>query len=226
MSPLISWKILSGITILNNMNDKIEIELAEDEDLVRARAWWKENGSSIIAGIAIGVVMVVGYNYWQSYQDNRANEVAQLYEAYVQAPNDEAVLDALVDANASSTYAQLARMTSARKAADDQQYDQAAALLKEVLASGTDSGLKAVAALRLATVYLSQNKPDEAIQVLDAQADSDIALQQARMSETKADAYLQKGDQAQARALYQSSINALTGAGQPATLVQLKLDNI
>ena len=207
------------------MNDKIEIELTEDEDLVRARAWWKENGSSIIAGIAIGVVMVVGYNYWQTYQENRANEVAQLYEAY-QASNNETALNALTDANAGSTYTQLARLTAAKNAADEKQYDQAASLLKDVLASGTDSGMKAVAALRLATVYLSQNKPDEAIQLLDSQAESVLPLQQARSAETKADAYLQKGDQAQARALYQSSIDALTAAGQPATLVQLKLDNI
>ncbi len=207
------------------MNDKIEIELTEDEDLVRARAWWKENGSSIIAGIAIGVVMVVGYNYWQTYQENRANEVAQLYEAY-QSSNDETALNALTDANAGSTYTQLARLTAAKNAADEKQYDQAASLLKDVLASGTDSGMKAVAALRLATVYLSQNKPDEAIQLLDSQAESVLPLQQARSAETKADAYLQKGDQAQARALYQSSIDALTAAGQPATLVQLKLDNI
>lgn len=208
------------------MNDKIEIELAEDEDLVRARAWWKENGSSIIAGIAIGVVMVVGYNYWQTYQENRANEVAQLYETFVQASDDEAALNALVDANANSTYAQLARMTAARKAVDEKQYDRAVALFEEVLASGIDSGMKAVAALRLSTVYLSQNKPDEAIQLLDSQAKSELPLQQARVAEIKADAYLQKGDQAQARALYQSSIDALTAAGQPSTLVQLKLDNI
>lgn len=208
------------------MNDKIEIELTEDEDLVRARAWWKENGSSIIAGIAIGVVMVVGYNFWQTYQDNRANEVAQLYEAHTQAPSDEAALDALIDANGGSTYAQLARMTAARIAADEKQYDRAVALFKDILASGTDSGMKAVAVLRLATVYLSQNKPDEAIQLLDSQAKSALPLQQARFAEMKADAYLQKGDSTQARAFYQSSIDALTVAGQPATLVQLKLDNI
>ena len=159
------------------MNDKIEIELTEDEDLVRARAWWKENGSSIIAGIAIGVVMVVGYNFWQTYQENRANEVAQLYEAHTQAPGDEAALDALIDANGGSTYAQLARMTAARIAADEKQYDHAVALLKDIMASGTDSGMKAVAVLRLATVYLSQNKPDEAIQLLDSQAKSALPLQ-------------------------------------------------
>ena len=50
------------------MNDKIDIELAEDEDLARAKAWWKENGSSIIGGVLIGTVVVFGYKYWQIYQ--------------------------------------------------------------------------------------------------------------------------------------------------------------
>ncbi len=208
------------------MNDKIEIELTEDEDLVRARAWWKENGSSIIAGIAIGTAMVVGYNYWQSYQEKRANEIAQLYEAHLQAPADEAALNALVDTSASSTYAQLARMTAASEAAKAGQYDRAATMLEGILADSKDSGLTAVAVLRLATVYLAQDNNDAAITLLDKQPKSSLPLQQARMDELKADAYLQKGDAAKAKALYQSSIDALAEAGQPGTLVQLKLDNI
>lgn len=208
------------------MNDKIEIEIAEDEDLVRARAWWKENGSSIIAGIAIGTVMVVGYNYWQSYQEKHASEVAHLYEAHVQAPADDAALSALLDADSGSSYAQLARLTSARQAIDAKQYERAEQLLKEAIQSTSDSGLKSVSVLRLATVYLMQSKTDDAIALLEGQADSSLPLQQARIDELKADAYLQKGDQAQAKALYQSSIDAFAEAGQPAALVQLKLDNI
>jgi len=208
------------------MNDKIEIELAEDEDLVRARAWWKENGSSIIAGIAIGTAMVVGYNYWQSYQEKRANEIAQLYERYISAPADDTALNALLDSSASSTYAQLARMTAARTAADANEYDKAAGLLKSVLGDSSDTGLKAVATLRLAMVYLAQEKPDEAIALLDKQPQSAIALQRARAGELRGDAYLAKGEPEKARAQYQISIEALAEAGQPATLVQLKLDNI
>jgi len=208
------------------MNDKIEIELAEDEDLARARAWWKENGSSIIGGIAIGTAMVVGYNYWQSYQADHAEQVASLYEVQMVAPTDEAALSALIDFDGKSTYAQLARMTSAREAMNAKQYDKAASLLNEVLTSSKDNGLKAVATLRLATVYLAQSKSDEVISLLDAQATSDIPLQQARADELKGDAYLQKSDKDQAATFYQASIDALTGVGQSAGLVQIKFDNL
>lgn len=208
------------------MNDKIEIELAEDEDLARARAWWKDNGSSIIGGIAIGTAMVVGYNYWQSYQADHAEKVAELYEAQTRAPGDEVALNALIDLDGESTYAQLARMTSAREAMDAKQYEKAESLLKGVLTSSKDKGLIAVARLRLATVYLAQNKSDDVITLLDTQENSGIALQQAREDELKGDAYLQKGDKAKVRALYQSSIDALAEAGQSAGLVQIKLDNL
>jgi len=208
------------------MNDKIEIELAEDEDLARARAWWKENGSSIIGGIAIGTAMVVGYNYYQSYQADHAEQVATLYEVQTQAPDDEVALGALIDLDGKSTYAQLARMTSARKAMDAKQYDKAESLLNGVLTTSKDNGLKAVATLRLATVYLAQSKSDEVIKLLDAQASSNIPLQRATENELKGDAYFQKGDKEQSAKFYQASIDALTEAGQSAGLVQIKLDNL
>ena len=90
------------------MNDKINLGIAEDEDLVRAKAWWKENGSSIIGGILIGTTMVVGYNFWQSYQEKHASEVAVLYEQYTQSSNSGAALGALLEVDDKTSYAQLA----------------------------------------------------------------------------------------------------------------------
>ena len=208
------------------MNNKIDIELAEDEDLVRAKAWWKENGTSIIAGIVIGTIIVVGYNYWKTYKENHALQVAELYENYSSAPENTEGLDALLQADSNAVYAQLARMKAAKQALDTEQFEQAEKLLGEVLTASDDQGLRAVAALRLALVYLAQNKPAEAISLLDKQTDLTLPLMQARISELKADAYLQQGDIRKARELYQSSVDLLSEAGQAANLVQLKLDNL
>ena len=81
-----AYELIRGSQRIDGMNDKIDIELAEDEDLARAKAWWKENGSSIIGGVVIGTCLVLGYNFWQSYQEDLAREVAQLYEQYALAP--------------------------------------------------------------------------------------------------------------------------------------------
>ncbi len=208
------------------MNDKIDLGMAEDEDLVRAKAWWKENGSSIIGGILIGTTMVVGYNFWQSYQEKHASEVAVLYEQYIQSSESGPALDALLDADDKASYSQLARMAAAKSAMDSGDAEQAEILLKAVLESKTDEGLRSVAALRLATVYLANDKQEAALNLLDAQSDKGLSLFQARSQELQGDIYQQNGDSDKARALYSSSILVMQQLGQPASLIQLKLDNL
>jgi predicted negative regulator of RcsB-dependent stress response len=208
------------------MNDKINLGIAEDEDLVRAKAWWKENGSSIIGGILIGTTMVVGYNFWQSYQEKHASEVAVLYEQYTQSSNSGAALGALLEVDDKTSYAQLARLTAAKSAMGAGNAGQAEILLKAVLESKSDEGLRSVAALRLATVYLANDKQDAALKLLDAQPDNGLSLFQARSQELRGDIYQQKGDADKARESYASSISTLQQLGQPASLIELKLDNL
>ena len=208
------------------MNDKIDIGIAEDEDLVRAKAWWKENGSSIIGGILIGTVMVVGYNFWQSYQEKHAAEVAGLYAQYEQSSGSAAALDALLEADDKATYAQLARMTAAKTAMEAGEFNESEQLLKSVLDSKTDEGIRSVATLRLAMVYLANNQQDAALALLDAQSNSSLPLMQARAQELQGDIYLQKGEVDKARGFYESSIASMQQIGEPIALIQLKLDNL
>jgi predicted negative regulator of RcsB-dependent stress response len=207
------------------MNDKIDLGIAEDEDLVRARAWWKENGSSIIGGVLIGTAMVFGYNFWQSYQEKHASEVAVLYEQYTQSSDNGAALDALLESDDKASYAQLARMAAAKSAMDAGNAQQAENLLKGVLESKTDDGLRSVAVLRLATVYMANDKLEAALQLLDSH-DTGLSLFQARAQELQGDIYQQKGDSDKARELYASSIANSQQLGQPSLLTQLKLDNL
>ncbi len=208
------------------MNDKIDLGIAEDEDLVRAKAWWKENGSSIIGGVLIGTVLVFGYNFWQSYQVKHAAEVAGLYEQYNQSPEDSVALEALLDFDDKAAYTQLARMTAAKIATDAGEFEKAEQLLQSVLDAKTDDGLRSVAVLRLATVYLANTKQDAALALLDAQSNSGLPLMQARVQELQGDIYLQKGDADKARGFYESSIVSMQQIGQPFVLIQLKLDNL
>ncbi len=207
------------------MNDEIDLGLAEDEDLARAKAWWKDNGSSIIAGIVLGTAMVVGYNYWNTYKVKHAKEVAGLYATYEQSPQDSEALNALLASDATTVYAQLARLTAAKQSLESEQFEQVEQLLNAVLSDAADDGMRSVVELRLATVYLAQNKQDAAISLLSA-VKSDSALMQGRVAELQADAYFGKGDIEQAKTYYAQSIKALSEVNQPVNLVQLKLDNL
>jgi predicted negative regulator of RcsB-dependent stress response len=208
------------------MNDKINIGITEDEDLVRAKAWWKENGSSIIGGVLIGTVMVVGYNFWQSYQEKHASEVAALYADYNNNPDDSAALDALLEVDDKATYTQLARLTAAKVAMEAGNLELSESLLQGILDSRSDDSLRSVAVLRLANVYLANNEPDAALALLDGQSSTGLPLFQARVQELQGDTYLQKGDAGKAASFYASSIASMELLGQPYALIELKLDNL
>ena len=95
-----------------------------------------------------------------------------------------------------------------------------------MLESKTDDGLRSIAILRLATIFLANGKQDAALDLLEKHANSGLSLMQARREELMGDIYLQKGDGVKAKEYYESSIHALTQTGQAAQLVQLKLDNL
>lgn len=208
------------------MNDKINLELTEDEDLVRAKAWWKENGTSIVGGVLIGTALVFGYNYWQTYQEDQQREVAQLYTDYSRATDDKAILSTLLEVNDSAAYAQLARLKAAKVAADAGEYDSAEQLFSSVIASKADSGLRYIAALRLATVYLANDKSDDALALLEKNSNPDIPLMQARIDELMGDIYFQQGEAEKARSRYESALSLFSNTRQPLQLIQMKLDNL
>ena len=42
--------------------------LSEKEQIEEMKAWWKENGSYVIAGLILGVGGIWGFNAWRSSQ--------------------------------------------------------------------------------------------------------------------------------------------------------------
>lgn len=36
----------------------------EEQQIEAAKKWWKENGSSIVTGLMLGLAVLFGYRYW------------------------------------------------------------------------------------------------------------------------------------------------------------------
>lgn len=72
--------------------------VARDPELERAKVWWQEHGLAIVAGIAIGLSAVVGFNYWQNYQQTRAESASVLFEQLRSATASAAVAEFEIDA--------------------------------------------------------------------------------------------------------------------------------
>src|SRR5262245_55024981 len=55
-------------------------ELLSDEEREEAlREWWQDNWKWIIGGVVLGVAVLIGWHYWGTYRDQRAEQASSLY---------------------------------------------------------------------------------------------------------------------------------------------------
>jgi predicted negative regulator of RcsB-dependent stress response len=102
-----------------------EYDKYEQSELVQK--WLRENGLSIVVGVAIGLVGIFGWQHWRSHQANHEAEAAQLYQqvqiALASGKPDIAtpLVDQLMTDYAKSSYAVFAVSDRARQQVQDKQ---------------------------------------------------------------------------------------------------------
>lgn len=195
---------------------KTDAEKAEE-----IKAWWKENGKSVFAGVAVAIAGVFGWQQWQTHQKEQTLEAANLYYEISQAfAEDKTAI--LKDEFKSSPYASLAGLNAAKHYVESKNYTQAISELQWVTDNASDANLKATAQARLARLLIAENQLDEAIKLLDGSYPTSF---NALISELKGDLALAKGEKSKAAEAYQKAISELD-TGTPPRYLQMKLDNL
>jgi len=147
--------------------------LTDEEQVEKVKAWLKENGMSIVAGVVIGLGGIFGWQFWDSYQVNRAAEGAEAYDRFVQTAEQSepgATAEALagLDAGfANTAYSRFASLELARQQAETGDLDGAMATLEKTRAVISDTAMQSVIDLRLARLLVSLGKLDEAGTIID-----------------------------------------------------------
>nr|WP_275298197.1 tetratricopeptide repeat protein [Halomonas campisalis] len=206
----------------------------EEEQLDAIKRWWKENGTSLIAGVAIAVAGVVGWNAWQNYQENQATAASLRYQQLINltAGNelDEAAIlqarelaDEIVDSHGRTLYADLARLIDARLAVAQEDHDAAQAALRAVIDASGQEYLQGLARLRLARLQIAQGDADGALATLDSGVPEALTAQRA---DIRGDAYRALGRDDDARQAWRSAMAASQQRDQPLYGVELKLDDL
>lgn len=205
-------------------------DLSEKEQLEVMRTWWQENGRYVIGGILLGVALLAGWNYWQSANKTAELEASTLYEELLERVADgdvepaEAAAANLYGNYGSTPYAAQARLALARLYMDKGRDQDAAMVLRALLEARGNEQLKPVARLRLARVLLYQDKAQEAIELLEGQAESAFA---ARFHEALGDAYVALGRFDEAAKAYAVAISDdPTRLTVDRTLVQMKINDL
>ncbi len=203
------------------------MELDEHEQGELVQRWLRNNGSSLITGIALGLALVFGWQWWQGKGGHHQEEAATQYHAYTQALEAKDVAKAkAIEAQLAGTYSdsEYARLAVLRQAAFLQSSDKTAeaiAVLQGAQASFTRPDMKELLELRLARLQLLAGKPDLAIRQLDAIGAK--PLYPAIAAELRGDAAGAQGKRDQARADYEQALTHLDQAAPTRALLELKL---
>ncbi|HEX7081409.1 MAG TPA: tetratricopeptide repeat protein [Gammaproteobacteria bacterium] len=199
--------------------------LSEKEQIEQIREWWRENGWFIVAGVALGVVAIVGINQYRAYKADRAEEAAALYLDLQQEleENDREAADALLtelrEEYPSSPYTDQAGLLVA-SAYVAREPGRAAEELRRVMESTDDRELSLIARLRLARVLMYQESHEEALELLNV---TDVGAFAAQYAEARGDAHYALGDADAARTAYAEALTAPGAEWLNRNFVEMKL---
>ena len=204
----------------------MDIYQTEEQQVDAIKGFWKENGNYILVGLVIGFAGFIGFNY---YKDNQlANEVAtsDAYQKVLELTNKDTkaftqAADKFIAENKTTSYASLTAFALAKEAASHKDWQESAKHLATAISTAPNSGIKAIATIRLARVQLQLEHADEALSTLAAKLPTSF---KSTVEEIKGDAYLKQGKKTLARNAYQMAIDAQGLATNPT--LQMKLDDL
>lgn len=205
-------------------------DLSEKEQLDELRAWWKENRFLIIGGIALGIAIIAGFKLWNAQQLNSSLAASGHYEELLDQVSKQRlepareIADKLIQEHSSTIYADQARLAMARLYMDNGRDADAAEILRPLATGSGDKPMQLVARLRLASILLYQDKPQEVLDLLKLPRDSAFA---ARFNEVIGDAHVALGNIDEAAAAYNAVLADARGAQTvDSGLVQMKLGDL
>lgn len=212
-------------------------ELRTDEEQAEAvKKWWSDNGTSIIAAIAVTAAGWFGWtNYQQSVQDEgeAASLVFNQLTSNIALPASEqtgvvkgeiqALIEQLKTDYADTAYGNFGHLFGARVAADSGDFAAAAVELETLLAKTDVGPLQFTATARLAQLYIELEQFEKAISLTAEVPDPAYAPQ---YEEAQGDALFRTGDLVAARAAYVRALAASQSLGLRNLGLQRKVDSL
>jgi predicted negative regulator of RcsB-dependent stress response len=198
----------------------------EEQQIAAIKQWWKENGSSIVTGVVLGLAVLFGGKAWFAYQGRTTQNASNVYAAMMRALQAGDALNTgekagmLLADYGSTPYAALGALALARIRLEEGETGPARGQLQWVLDNSDSEMFRDIARLRLARVLIADGELDAADAVI-ARAESGGAFD-ALFTEVRGDSQRARGDLAAASAAYQQALAAMPPGSQERELLQLK----
>ena len=205
----------------------MEIYDTEEERVEALKGWWKENGTSTVIGIALGIAVIVGWNYWQEHKKDQANQASALYDQLLKAAETDQkdsvdkLAKRLQEQFVNSNYAAYAGLFQAKLKVQQGDIAAAKAILKKI-ADGKDKELSHIAKIRLVKLMLASGEYEQGLQVINDVDQAAAAKFSDNYDELVGDLYVALDRFDEARTSYQKALKN----GYQSPLLQLKIDDL
>ena len=202
---------------------------SEAQQVEAIKKWWRENGLSIVLGVTLGLSGIFGWRYWQDVKVEQAESASVLYSDMIASlSNDNGaesreLADRILAEFENTTYGVFALLALARLAVADDDLVAAETHLRQALKQSTDDTFSHVIRMRLIRVLISQDKLEQASNLISRQEKSGFA---SGYDELMGDISVLQGEFESARNSYQQSIDKARAEGRDISTLELKLDNI
>jgi len=199
---------------------------SEEQQVEALKAWWQENGKSVLFGAVLGIAIVLGWQSWLTHVANigasASQALAGMSDAVLKNEKDSALAQGqrILDEYGDTVYADFAALGMAKLAVESNDPAAAQRHLERVAEHPSDPGLVDLARLRLARLLLDQGKGAEATAFLDKVT---AAAHQGEVSLLRGDIALAAGDRTAAGNAYHQALAAGLAGDE---LVRLKLDDL
>ncbi|WP_266181822.1 YfgM family protein [Dyella humicola] len=197
----------------------------EQSELVQR--WLRQNGLSIVVGIAIGLVGIFGWQQWNKHKAGHEAEAANLYQQIQAAVSSgksegaDTLTEQLLKDYTDTPYAMFAVSDRAQRQVQANQLDKAVESLNWAESHADNTELKALAEMRIAQVLLAQGKGADALASLDRMPPKSY---EGSAQELRGDVLVKLGRPDDARKAYEAAKSAL-GENAPQS-VQMKIDDL
>jgi len=205
----------------------VEIYDTEEEQVEALKRWWKENSTSTIVGLVMGIVIILGWNYWQDHKKTQSAQASATYDQLLKALDGdkkesvEKLAEHMQEQFKGTEYAAFSGLFEAKLKAQQGDFTAAKQILKTIAAE-PDKQLSNIARIRLVRLMLATGEYEQGLQVVNEVDAKATASYSANYDELVGDLYVALDRLDEARTSYQ---NALRN-GQPSPLLQFKIDDL
>lgn len=190
--------------------------LNEHEQGERVRSWLQNNALGLIGGIALGLGLIFGWNWWQNDQVRKRDATATQYEAFAKqlAENPDQAGKQITGTLAGTPYAAVAALELAKAQVDAGKEPAALATLQA--AKTDDPMLAELIRQRTAKLLVATGKAEDAVRLLGKPT-------QPGAFEVLGDAQLTLGRTTEAQASYKQALRTLEEGSPQRQVLELKL---